>query len=449
MFAPVLMQDELRADETIIHVAHRHWIVLFMRLFIPLIVLAASLGVLWYRVSQPQVFQLFSSVTFILIGVALVTLLLLIYQYADWREDQIIVTNQRVIYNIEKPLIRRVQEQLPINDIHQVEAETSSYPEHWLKFGSIQIQSASFGRPMIFRNVSHPQEIQTRIMRLLHDLKQEETDVEDFYDMVSRRVYSDEPPQPAPAPVVRRVHHPHALHWLFHENPYYEEESNTYIWHPHWFFLLKSLVKPSIFFLLVMGLVFASARFNLLTEPWIMGVVIGAGVIAGAWAAWEIEDHRNDRYILSPAQVIDIEKKPFGPERQSSANLDSIQNVTYTTTLFSRLMGYGNVCLELTGSGGQLTFFDVPYPNDVVMAIDSYQRSFNKNEKERNLEDTLHLLHTYHTIQQDAPSEEGASGLPQDRSNRAGGHGNEQDRERQPDEENALLRHLLLDQEPT
>lgn len=444
--APTVLHDELRPDETILHVAHRHVIVLIMHLILPVIVVGASLSLVWYRLSQAPAIQPFGVMTITLVVIALLTLLLILYLYVDWQKDQIVLTDQRVIYNTERPLIRRTQEQLPINDIHHVEAVTRSYPEHWLKFGSIEIQSASFGRPMIFRRVSHPQQLQDRVMDLLHSLKREQVEADDFHDMVSRRVYRDEPPQPAQAPAVQRSNHPRMLHWLFHPNPHYDEETHTYTWHPHWFFLLKELFKPGTLMLLALVIVFGGAQMGLLTEAWVIGLLLGAGLVSAVWAAWEIEDHRNDRYILSPSQVTDIEKQPFGPENQSSASLDSIQNVTFTTTLFSRLMGYGDVWLELTGSGDHLTFYDVPHPRDVVSAIDSYQSEFNKSQKERNMEDMLHLLHSYHELQQQEEShEEEANGSPRDHDDGSTEEPDEQRTARQRDD--ALLHHLLLGQE--
>jgi hypothetical protein len=120
------------------------------------------------------------------------------------------------------------------------------------------------------------------------------------------------------------------------------------------------------------------------------------------WAAWKIEDHRNDRYILTPTQVVDIYKKPFGPESRQSAGLDSLQNITYRATIFGRIFGYGDVLLETAGTGDALTFFDVPNPREVTATIDGYQTVFNKSQKERNMEDTLKLLRFYHMTHEQA-----------------------------------------------
>jgi uncharacterized membrane protein YdbT with pleckstrin-like domain len=196
---------------------------------------------------------------------------------------------------------------------------------------------------------------------------------------------------------------------LFAENPNYNERDHTYTWHPHWFFLLKELVKPTLLLLFALIMIGGGTYIGIVNIAWMIGLLLVTAVIVIGWATWEIVDHRNDRYILAPSQVIDIEKLPLGPENQSSAGLDSIQNVTYTTTLFSRIIGYGDVWMELAGSGDRLTFYNVPRPRDVVSIIDSYQGQFNKSQKERNLEDTLKLLHSYHELQQEDNAEEEAA----------------------------------------
>jgi hypothetical protein len=446
----IVMQDELRADETIMHISRRHVVILLLKLLLPFAILAGSLGVVWYRMSDTLANQRLDIINGPLILLALVMALVIMYLYVDWKRDQIVLTNQRIIYNIERPLVRRIQEQLPINDIHQVEAITDSYPEHWLKFGTIEVQSAAFARSMIFRGVSNPQALQDRVMQLIHNIKQDESEEADFDDMINRRIYQNEPQQKHAHPAVRHMYRPHMLHWLFAENPHYDDQEDSYTWHPHWFFLVKELSRPVAFAVVVLAAIFAGVEFEIVSGIWTGIFLLITGLIFTLWAAWEIEDHRNDRYILTPSQVIDIEKEPFGPENQSSASLDSIQNITYKTTLYSRLLGYGDVSLELTGSGDQLTFYDIPHPRDVVAAIDSYQEAFNKNQKERNLEDTLKLLTSYHTMQQQQADAAGPAAAPASATHGNGSTPQQQLAEKQaddrPENADALLQHLLHQQ---
>jgi len=98
--------------------------------------------------------------------------------------------------------------------------------------------------------------------------------------------------------------------------------------------------------------------------------------------------------------VVDIEKKPFGPEDRRQAGLGAITNVQFSTTFISNLLGYGDVILETAGAGGRFTFTHVPRPNEVVTVISDYIVQFKRGEKAKTLDDTVELLTRYHEAQQ-------------------------------------------------
>ncbi len=358
---------------------------------------------------EPGASQSFDTFNIILIIIMLLVLGYAIYSYFDWVNDRLILTNQRVIYDLDQLLIRHVQEQLPINDIQSVEAKTQTYLGHWINMGYVKVQSASFGRAMVYQWAHDPRTMQAKIMEQIEKLQQQEGET-DFQRMVEKRVYRDEPSSLEHEQRIRRSSTPHALGWLFHANPEFNPEDSVYVWHPHWFFLVKSLALPVTVCLGVFILVSFVARSDLVGGG--ITAVIMVPVVLGCfgWAAWKVEDHRNDRYILTPTQVVDIYKKPFGPESRQSAGLDSLQNITYRATIFGRIFGYGDVLLETAGTGEALTFFDVPKPREVTATIDGYQSVFNKTQKERNMEDTLKLLRFYHTTHDQQESEESVDG---------------------------------------
>jgi len=140
--------------------------------------------------------------------------------------------------------------------------------------------------------------------------------------------------------------------------------------------------------------------WGLLPGPWLTVFIIAILIAFLAWSAWEIEDFRNDMYILTPTNIIDIEKKPFGPEDRRAASLGAITNVSFETTFISNFLGYGNVVVETAGSGGKFTFLHVPKPRDVVTMINDYYVMFKRADKERSLNDMLELLRHYHLAQQ-------------------------------------------------
>nr|MCU0491212.1 PH domain-containing protein [Chloroflexaceae bacterium] len=131
-----------------------------------------------------------------------------------------------------------------------------------------------------------------------------------------------------------------------------------------------------------------------------MGVLVLVGlavlVVALGWGWWEVEDHKNDLYIITPNGVRDVYKKPFGPEDVNSAGLDKIQNVTFETTFISNFLGYGDVFLKTAGTGKDFTFERVPHPREVVATINDYLAEYKRGERERSLNDTLALLRFYY-----------------------------------------------------
>lgn len=365
---------------------------------------------------EPGTGQSFDTFNVILIMIMMLALAYAIYSYFDWANDRLILTNQRVIYDLDRLLIRHVQEQLPINDIQSVEAKTQTYLGHWINMGYVKVQSASVGRAMVYQWAHDPRTMQAKIMGQVEEFQQHKGET-DFERLVEKRVYNDEPTSLEHEQTIRHSSTPHLLSWLFEANPEFDSENSVYIWHPHWFFLVKSLALPMTICIVAFVLVGFAGDADIMGGSATAAIMVPLVLVCIGWAAWKIEDHRNDRYILTPTQVVDIYKKPFGPESRQSAGLDSLQNITYRATIFGRIFGYGDIVLETAGTGDALTFFDVPKPREVTATIDGYQTVFNKSQKERNMEDTLKLLRFYHmTHEQEGHAEPTNNGEQQNQA---------------------------------
>ncbi len=348
----------------------------------------------------------FDLINIILLLVALGAILVIVHTWYDWSADQIILTSQRVIYNRDTPLVRHMQEQLPLNDVEQVDAMTTNYLEHWLNFGAVRIQSASFHHALIFPDAHNPHTIQARIMDEVNRIRRQEEETDNIGQLVETHVYQKPPEEPDQVSEVQHSYTPYMLHWLFPENPQYDKEEDRYTWHPHWFFLVQDAFLPFLALLLALGGIIMVATLNLLSATVLLPVAILVLAIFSGRVWWTIEDHYNDRYILSTTEVVDVDKKPFGPEDSSASNLDALQNITYKTSFLGRIVGYGNVFIETAGSAEGLTFHNVPNPREVVAMIDEYQARFNRRQEENNLEDTLAVLRYYHATHQEPASDD-------------------------------------------
>ncbi|MEI7643358.1 MAG: PH domain-containing protein [Chloroflexales bacterium] len=339
-----------------------------------------------------------------LIVFAAISLLFAFFSAYDWRNDELILTNKRVVYDndevfIPKLIERRVQEQISIEDVQDVFASTKTYSQHWLGFGVVTVKSARIGGQITFNAAANPREMQKKIMDTVNSFRKQRT-AEEFDRMIEAKVYDAKPTKKVFKKDIKTTRGMRLMRWLFEENPEINEDNGTITWRAHWIFVLRALIGPVLLLFGGMLVIVIGVR---LIQPEPIQITLFTAILVlvfVAWSAWEIEDHRNDLYILNLTNVVDIEKKPFGPEDRRQASLGAVTNISFETTFISNLLGYGNVVLETAGGGGKFTFDHVPRPRDVMQKINDYQVAFKRGEKEKNLNDTLNLLRHYHTAQQ-------------------------------------------------
>lgn len=372
----------------------------------------AALGLLWYRYNGGRVFyidaraysgQEADTLNIALILLAVVSLIFGLFQFYDWLNDELILTNQRVVYDndqvfIPRLLEQRVQEQIFLEDIQGVDYKTATYPQHALKYGTVTVRSARIGGNIVFGSAWGAEEMQKKVMEQVRAL-QKRMAAENFDRLIEERVYGAKGARPKHELRVKQTRTVRQANWLVPQNPEFDEDNGTYIWRAHWLFQILALVDS--FLILGVGIigVIAFQAAVSLSPAAVVGLLALVLLTFLARAAWKNEDYQNDKYILNTTNVIDIEKKPFGPEDKRQASLGNITNVSFTTTFVSNLLGYGDVILETAGAGGKFTFDNVPRPNEVVTVINDYVVKFKRNEKSQALNDTLELLNRYHEAQ--------------------------------------------------
>ena len=347
-----------------------------------------------------QIFDGWNIVLFVCIFISLCAVGISAY---DWQNDRLILTNRRVILEDDKVYIPRVlertsQSEVDIDDIQNVSASTKTYAQHWLGYGKIIIKSASYAGGIDFNAASNPSLMQSKIMVEVNAHRKQNSE-RDFGRMIESSVYGNKPPKPAPPPRIVYTGPWKVVRWLLPENPERNYEKNEVLWRPHWLFMLRGIAWPLLIFTLAVFSIVIGTQFMWFTGPVITVLFLVMLIFCAGWLAWEIEDYRNDLYILTPNSIIDIQKKPFGPEDRRTGQIENIQNVSYTTTFISNFLGYGDVLVETAGSGGKFTFNKVPDPRNVVGIINDYRRQFESGKKERTLNDSLTLLRHYHDAQ--------------------------------------------------
>jgi hypothetical protein len=378
------------------------WSLLLMLIVILLMVAYRATGGMLFAPNATAA-QPFTPLGLSLLLISLVSAVSTMYQLFDLINDQLILTNMRIIYVNSAVLIpglieKRVQRDVILEDIQNVSARTQTYLEHWLNYSTIQLQTANVDVPLLFRAANNAHAMQQRIMRERQRLIEQQHE-RNFSRLVATRVYATkaEPPlwdYPHPVIVV-----PRWLRWLLKDNPQVDRQQRQVLWYPHWIFLIKVVVWPLV--IMTVTIVILRLIANLAwIDPlplWVGGGLFLFGCVG--WTVYQVEDYRNDCYLLTSTTLVDIDRRPFGPELRRSASLGSIQTVTLQTTFLGSWLGYGDVVMTTAGTGGQFTFHRVPRPNEVAAAINQAMNAFRKLQRDQSLEQTLGLLHEFHEAQ--------------------------------------------------
>ncbi len=388
-------------DEREICVTHRHWITFVLRSWVQALAVVVAVGVLLMRIAsrEPDFLgrppPLLDGLTIVLLLVMIGTLAWIMYNWFDWRNDHLIVTNKRIIHEERTLWLAYKYRTIPLERVQNVNVRISNIVQRFLQYGQIIVQAAGPSSSIVFDRVVCPTDIQRRIMDEVQREKrnQEQRRLKEAIDR-HRHGYGPLPPAPSTAEddtlLTQSV-----WRWLLPIEPI--RQKGAIIWHRHWVVLLQNLLGPALAFAVWLGLLWFLPVFGWGdTRTATVGLTLGLLPVLG-YAFWQYEKWRNYVYILEPSKIIDVERLPFGLyEDRREANLGMVQNVNATSAnVVARILGYGDVVIETAGSAGNLTFDHIADPYQVQRLIFDYQERFKWRQREREWENTLSMLDLY------------------------------------------------------
>jgi hypothetical protein len=379
-----------------------------------------------FRLEGGRLFHIdpFSSPGLDLLGVsltlsAITTGAILLYQVLDWANDFLVLTNFRVIHMDTQLLVRDVKQEIVIDNIRQIDNRADSYIAYWLGYlrrsferlgawmglrNSPQGQIAAVFSTLVVRSFSvrtltfgyawNGYVMERLILEELNKLRRQQ-EPELLRRLIEDRVYSDKPP-PKPSPAIHVEERPGPIPWFFSSNP--EIKGDTITWRPYWIFLALAMLRPLALLVVVSVGTVLVLRLGFLTPGLAFVLWLPIALFCIGWVIWIREEHENDKYILNRQNIIDVDKKPFGPESSRRGPLSAVQDIVFDVNFIESILGYGDVIID-TGGGGKFTFRHVPDPRGVQATINDYLTDFKKGERERQLNDMLMLLKQYHIVQ--------------------------------------------------
>jgi uncharacterized membrane protein YdbT with pleckstrin-like domain len=390
---------ELAPDEQPLRTYTRYGIVFLSSLAV-FVLLLVPVGLLLWWLFHPTPFTRPDLWPLLPAGVYVVgALLYLLYKYTDWRNDSLIMTDQRLIRIEQTILLAQNQRETALSKVQNVRFAVRGLVAHLLDYGYMQIETAARGSDISFGPLRHPDAAQKEIMARVQSIR-DETSTQLMQQTLLHRLdpeHSPPPELPSLSGEQLGQRFRDRLHLPFlPSNPLVEGETIT--WHKHGYFLFLRIVRS---LLLLAALAAIAYLLNALKAPgllwglWAVGVVIGLGYLVVQYAIW-----LGDIYVVTADRLHDIYRTPFGlfGESRRSALLERIQNISYDKPgLIPNLLSFGDVRIQTAGAE-DLTFLCVPRPEEVQSEIYRRQELSRLRQQQRDREQIAEWLLTYRRI---------------------------------------------------
>lgn len=375
----------VRPDEAVYFLARKHPVMLWRALTLPILALAAPVLVaLWGVAAHAPLAILLAGGILLLIG------LWAVWLAVDWSNDYYMVTNQRVVW-VEKVVgIFDSRQEAPLSTILSVGVETDMLGR-MLDYGNVIVRT--FVGKIPFNHVGHPNHAARLVEEYWGRTKERGllAEKEAMKNAIRKRLNlpvqeKAEPPaaeaEPPSFPRLRRL----GVFQLFLANLFKLrlEDGDTITYRKHGFVLWKKIWLP-LMILLILFAWWLGRIISLAVDPvgfWIMwdsnaGLMVDSLVLAlpilsiplHLWWIYEYIDWSNDIFQVTPDQIIDIDRKPFGTTERRAAALENILSTEYQRVgLLGNIFNYGTVYIVVGGT--KLEFQDVYDPATVQSDID-------------------------------------------------------------------------------
>ena len=382
----------LHEDEYVHVMTRRHPAILWSKISLPIL---AGIGVVLLSVLMQWVWlpeQVYGWIAFA-IGLP-AAILWFIWSYIDWRNDYFIVTNKRVVWIEKVAFIYESRQEAPLRTIMSVGIHRSRVGTA-LGFGDVVV--TTYVGTIRLREITHTETTASLIESYWH--RSESMNRREEGQMMGRKLqekldlpfddegdlsWDDEPPPKEEIPANKKE--PGFLAWLFSDFIRLRfEQDGAITYRKHWFVLIRYMWLPVL--LMLIAIVAAVLRlggmlaFIPVTTAMVLILLIMFAIFL--WMLYVYVDWRNDIFMVTLDQIIDLDRKPLGQVRRRSAPLENVLSIEYERLgLWGYLFNFGTVYIVVGTM--RLSFDHVYNPSEVQEDI--FYRMGERLEKVRQFE---------------------------------------------------------------
>lgn len=411
--------DWLNEEEVVYFITRKHDFFLLLSLIVPIIIGILSVPVFSFALFEIDVRALFW------VGIGFGVLLLLIamglavWNFIDWGNDYYIVTSQRVVWSEKMLALYDSRREAPLDTILAVNVTTSQLGRI-LKYGNVNVRTFTGG--ILMKHLNHPYRFASFVegykRRAVEISKEEEARAIDQAlaqaltksQLLAEGRAPEVPQEPPPFATQeqRRMGQQPKMgfsEWLGNIFKVRFIQGSIITYRKHWFILLRRAWKPALLLAILIGILIgapvAQAVWDVSMLPPLIRNLLAFLVLPGVflWFVYDYLDWSNDIYRLTPEQIFDIERKPFGQESKKTAPLESILSIEHErANLIGIMLNFGNVTINVGQT--KFDFIGVYNPDQVHQDIADYREALNRRkrakEAERERERMVNWLVTFY-----------------------------------------------------
>ncbi|MCD6355774.1 MAG: PH domain-containing protein, partial [Anaerolineaceae bacterium] len=336
----------------------------------------------------------------ILVGVGL---LWIGWLYLEWSNDVFYFTVDRIITIHRVLFSSESKQETPLTAIKSIKVNRGIIGRN-LNFGDLEIKTYTGSMSLPFMpNITNAQ----RILRFLMDRRSVQKEKEarnEFEVKIRERIFKNGSNANSrlkdTAQEISELNDGQGVPQL---NIPIENGTDRIEYRKHWTILFAKVFIPVALLIshILLYTFLVVNQFELIDESifkWVFSINC-IGLLY--WAIFRFIDWRNDLYIITNDQLIDIDRHPFGMEEKRTAPIQNIQSIRYKRNgIFGLLLNYGTVFIRIGDE--EFTFDNVHRPSEVQERVFSvkerYQRMKENAQKRAMQRDAVGWLDTYHRI---------------------------------------------------
>jgi hypothetical protein len=372
----------LSEDEVIYFLARKHRFLLYNAMLLPIFLLIVPVLLIVLAYANSSLVLAGAGGFFLVLDLAWG-----FWRYIDWSNDYYIVTNQRAVW-IEKVVgLYDSRREASMGTILSVSTET----EQWGRvFGYGTVVVRTFTGELRMNYVSYPKQAAAMVEEywLRTRERTRAAEAETMKKALMNKLNPPPPKKPAPPVAPKKEKRPSlfGIIGLYIKDMFKVrmESGGSVIYRKHWFVLFRDTLPQVLTF--IVALAIYPTWWWLFGSPmplWATSLLILALFVIFGWWFYGYVDWRNDLYQVTPEQIIDVDKVPFGRENRKAAQLENILSLNFERKgLIQAIFNYGTVNIQV--GGANFDFVDVMDPPSVQQDI--VRRKATRDQKKRENE---------------------------------------------------------------